>query len=643
MSSEPPSFRTTFPWGVCAGSLSSSDRRFAPLMLPTQPGGLLLSHNAPSQAAATHVLETAALSLVAQLPLRSAEIHVVDFGVRKRFQNLAQLGEFERYRLYDNDQATTDFFVNLEQLARFRHHQILGEKFPNLSAFNQQSTVVQRYWLVLLNLDDIDSSDRGTGNRLLSITEAAFDAGIYLMGYFRSDLASPDPRNASAHALRDAFGRCFPKLDLSVTEGQTPALTITDHPAIRPLKTWSDATSVRCDLPHQNLTELLAERRTLAAQEATATDFLAVPIARTPDGLREVQFRLGEHCGANAAMIVGMSGSGKSKFINNLILGIGDRYTPAEIRLYLMDYKEGVEFQDFADHPHVEELFLDNQNVLAASQLLSRFVEQIDNRGALFRELKVSSIDAYNTIVTANPAPGRTTLPRLLLIVDEMQRLLTDDPQGRAFGQLLNQVVRRGRAFGIHIILATQSLLNVWVDKDLMAQIALRIAFKLGNDADCDKIFNYRNLAPMRLENFQFVYNGDSGDVAANVLCAALPPPDLATRIAAISKRLPEDMLTRPTVYRPGDDLQRDSEPSESPPPQAPKNSPSCGATSRDNGWMSYGKPLKDDNDQALISELLAEAPPNIRESESRPDPSESRPHLSRDDALLAQETLNKW
>jgi len=73
-------------------------------------------------------------------------------------------------------------------------------------------------------------------------------------------------------------------------------------------------------------------------------------------------------------------------------------YLPDEMRIYLLDYKEGVEFQMDETHPNVELLLLDNSNFSIGVNALKQFRNEINKRSKLFKELSptIASINKYN-------------------------------------------------------------------------------------------------------------------------------------------------------------------------------------------------------------------------------------------------------
>lgn len=532
-----------FPWGISFAAVTGVSPKIGNALLPTAAGGLLIRFDSAHQAAAVNVLETAAMSLVDALPHRAIEIHVIDFAIRKRFQHLSALAPLKQYRLYDNRETAAKAIEDLESLARFRHHELLNDATPTLSDYNRESRGFERYRLLLINLNDFPGEDAKNRERLLSLLDAAFDAGIYVLAYINPDLLAPSAeRQNPPPPFWTLLTSRYPQLQLLAGEAHGFAVLPDTH--TQPLLDAVAYAGGAVTPPQVDLAAVCQHRRDLAtSNEGEFRDFLSVPVGETPDGRHDVLFSLGERSDCNNAFILGISGSGKTTFLNNLIVGIAERYTSEELRLFLMDYKAGVEFQEFSQHPNCEKIFLDNRDIDAARQLLAHLQGAMNERGDLFRAVGAKDIDSYNAKVSPR-------LPRLLLIVDEVQCLFTNDSTGRQFQDLLKDVTRRGRSFGVHIILSTQTLINATVDKDLMSQIALRIAYKLNNDTDCDRIFNYSNTAPRHLDKFEFIYNADSGYREANVRARALPPPNIVERISAVRARLPAGLALNPEIVR---------------------------------------------------------------------------------------------
>lgn len=176
----------------------------------------------------------------------------------------------------------------------------------------------------------------------------------------------------------------------------------------------------------------------------------------------------------SSALIGGRTGSGKSHLIHALIMDAITRYSPEELTLYLCDLKEGVEFKQYADArlPHARAIAVESNREFAVS-LLEALDKEITERGALFKA------KAGGTAVNITQFRQETglTWPRVMIIIDEFHKIFEqDDRLARRAMQLLERVIKEGRAFGVHTVLASQSLGNVDASfKSLAGQIPYRL------------------------------------------------------------------------------------------------------------------------------------------------------------------------
>lgn len=177
--------------------------------------------------------------------------------------------------------------------------------------------------------------------------------------------------------------------------------------------------------------------------------------------------------GSSSAVVGGRTGMGKSVLLHSIIASLIMNYSPEELELYLIDLKEGVEFKPYAENalPHARVVAIESDRELALS-VLEGLNTELRRRGNLFRKQGANvNLDSYRTS-TANP------LPRILLIIDEFQVLFEKDNDqiSTKSKELLERVLRQGRAFGIHTILASQSLSgSAMAVRPLIGQIANRI------------------------------------------------------------------------------------------------------------------------------------------------------------------------
>lgn len=242
-----------------------------------------------------------------------------------------------------------------------------------------------------------------------------------------------------------------------------------------------------------------------------ANDFISLPIGRCGNDI--VNFEMGKASGVYHGFIAGQSGTGKSTLLNNIITTIADKYSPNELRLYLLDYKWGVEFQIYKEHPNVELLLLDNENLQLGVEVFKHLEQEIINRAKLFRSLgmTINSIDEYNDKVSE-------PLPRIIIIVDEVQQLFINYEIRKQINPLVKEIAKQGRAFGVHMLFSSQSYVDCHIDSDALNQMSLRIAFGLANNSECRAILGTDNYAPTKLQPYTAIYNRKNGDKEYNQL-----------------------------------------------------------------------------------------------------------------------------
>ncbi|GAA9939340.1 hypothetical protein VN0880_03810 [Helicobacter pylori] len=187
---------------------------------------------------------------------------------------------------------------------------------------------------------------------------------------------------------------------------------------------------------------------------------------------KEVCFEIGE--AQNHTLICGCSGSGKSNFLHVLIQNLAFYYVPNEVQLFLLDYKEGVEFNAYADPAILEHARLVSvaSSVSFGVSFLSWLDKETKKRGELFKQFNVKDLSDYRK---------HGEMPRLIVVIDEFQVLFSDstNKEKERVEAYLNTILKKDRSYGVHLILATQTMHGTDINKSLMAQIANRIALPM--------------------------------------------------------------------------------------------------------------------------------------------------------------------
>lgn len=141
-----------------------------------------------------------------------------------------------------------------------------------------------------------------------------------------------------------------------------------------------------------------------------------------------------------------------------MITNLALYYSPDEIQFYLIDFKKGVEFRSYAAHklPHARVVAIESDREFGLS-VLERLDEILQERGELFRIRGAQDVPSFRRMFPAEH------MPRLLLLIDEFQEFFTtEDRVSARAALLLDRLVRQGRAFGIHVILGSQTLGSVF-------------------------------------------------------------------------------------------------------------------------------------------------------------------------------------
>lgn len=201
-------------------------------------------------------------------------------------------------------------------------------------------------------------------------------------------------------------------------------------------------------------------------------DGIRIPIGL--HGANEVQYLTLGVGGSHHALIAGVAGSGKSSLLHTIILRTLTQYSPEELSIYLVDFKRGVEFKIYADYalPSFKVVAIESEREFGYNILLALEREQ-KIRADLFKKSHVDRIEEYREL-------GKK-MPRVLVIMDEFHELFSNanDAFAKNSATIMERIVRQGRAFGVHMILASQSYSNITgIDRAVFDQMAVRIVLK---------------------------------------------------------------------------------------------------------------------------------------------------------------------
>ncbi|GHH42416.1 hypothetical protein GCM10007982_07890 [Helicobacter pylori] len=216
---------------------------------------------------------------------------------------------------------------------------------------------------------------------------------------------------------------------------------------------------------------------------------------------KEVCFEIG---GAqNHTLICDHSGSGKSNFLHVLIQNLAFYYDPDEVQLFLLDYKEGVEFNAYTEPNILEHARLVSvaSSVGFGMSFLSWLCKEMQERANLFKQFNVKDLSDYRK---------HEKMPRLIVVIDEFQVLFSDNStKGKeSVDRSLHTLLKKGRSCGVHLVLATQTMRGGEIDSSIKAQIANRIALPMDAD-DSTKILD--NDVACEIQKPEAIFNNNGG------------------------------------------------------------------------------------------------------------------------------------
>lgn len=246
---------------------------------------------------------------------------------------------------------------------------------------------------------------------------------------------------------------------------------------------------------------------------------------------KEVCFEIGNE--QNHTLICDHSGSGKSNFLHVLIQNLAFYYAPDEVQLFLLDYKERVEFNAYTN-PILEHARLVSvaSSVGFGMSFLSWLCDEMKIRSELFKQFKVKDLSDYRK---------HEKMPRLIVVVDEFQVLFSDNStkEKESVEQSLNTLLKKGRSYGVHLILATQTMRNIGISDSIKAQIANRIALPMDAE-DSAKILD--DDAACEIQKPEGIFNNNGGHQKYHTKMSIPKAPDDFT---AFIKKIYEEFNQR--------------------------------------------------------------------------------------------------
>lgn len=206
-------------------------------------------------------------------------------------------------------------------------------------------------------------------------------------------------------------------------------------------------------------------------------------------------------------LVAGMTGSGKSEFLQAFILSALINFSPNEIAFVLVDFKGGDMARPFLKVPHLSATISNLSGNILYRALVSLEAE-VKSRQKIFNEaaslLGIDKIDinSYHKYFKE----GRLTLPlpHLVIVIDEFAQLKSQQPE---FMAKLVEIAQVGRSLGIHLILATQKPSGV-VDPQIWSNSRFKVCLKVLDKQDSAEMINRPDAALIKSPGRAYVQVG---------------------------------------------------------------------------------------------------------------------------------------
>ena len=506
---------------------------------------LLLKAKDQGRTRAVQALQAIMLRLLTAIPPGKLRFTIIDpVGLGENFASFMHLADYDEQlvgsRIWTEPQQIEKRLADVTAHMETVIQKYLRNQYKTIEEYNAFAGEVAEPFRVLVVANFPVNFTLESARRLVSIVNSGPSCGVYTLVTHDPKAAVPQGFNLSdleqgsinltwkdgAFVWRDGDFSQFP-LELEIPPSQEEVTRLVRLVGERS----RDAN--RVEVPFDYVAPRAAE---IWASDSRSS--ISVAIGRSGATKRQMLV-LGKGT-AQHALIAGKTGSGKSTLLHALITNLALNYSPDEVEMYLIDFKKGVEFKAYAINrlPHARAVAIESEREFGLS-VLQRLDAILKERGDLYRDAGVNSLSEYreyldrksgvksaakitedaDTRLVGAPS-GHPTCPRILLVVDEFQEFFVEDDRvAQECALLLDRLVRQGRAFGLHVLLGSQTLGGAYsLARTTIDQMAVRIALQC-SDADAQLILAKENTAARLLSRpGEAIYNDQNGLIEGNDL-----------------------------------------------------------------------------------------------------------------------------
>lgn len=440
---------------------------YTPAYLPWQTTdnkakNFIINYNVSSAERAAEIYRHMVMSILLGLPPKSVHLSFVN-------TQLSPLGNFFTANLHES------LYEKVSSSSAY--HQLLDRLLKRVMDFQDKYShsieqeneiagkIVEPYEIVVL-LDDPDS-EISAQEQQIPLFEKGPMYGIYFIGLNNTEKGAQ--REDQDHILKHTG--CYQTIDAGTVN---PWNASQEGGFITTMSIANNSVWAKAAFEHINAAttrEKVFKYDWQAAINAPYTETdneIIAPIGFTEDGT-PFYFKMDVNKQHYHAFVIGATGSGKSRFLHDVILSMTAKYQPEDVELYLLDFK-GVEFNCYRGFKHSRAILVDRADERITYEVIRDIKLKMEERQQILAAAGASDVAEYNKM------NADKHLSQIILVADECQTLFADRAKN---GRLQNEMVdiialiaQQGRAYGVHLLLSTQSLANApQLGREILNQI----------------------------------------------------------------------------------------------------------------------------------------------------------------------------
>ena len=482
-----------------------------PLLIPTEFSHLGFVYNQYNKDTIFGLLELAGLKMIASLPDGLAKVTIIDnSGSGQNFPRLITLNKKIVMDILSNEESIDRAMQKFKESMNIVTQSIAKNGFKSIEEFNNNKDEIPQPYNFIFIANFPSAFNKRSAEALISLLESGPAAGFHIFMTFsipagtteKQDIVSGIPlgnflRNISLFEFsnsRDAHLKNSVMMIASPLKNEIRDFYNNVYSIDFEKFYEEDVKALISDLNKRisnvSIRHVISIMKTLPEIEdfwqKDSSVGICVPFAKS--GIEDIYFSLGVNQMGETeptfhALVGGTTGSGKTVTLNDIILHTTINYSPDSVQFWLLDYKEGTEFAIYRNFPYVKILSVESE-IEFGHEVLEKAINTITERGEIFKEYNVSNIVDYNNAVkTLNENTGTNIpiMPRIIIVIDEFQKLFPSSKLSiiQKSNTYIEDIVKRGRSFGINLILSTQTLKDLSIDSSILSNMPLRIALKM--------------------------------------------------------------------------------------------------------------------------------------------------------------------